>query len=443
MVLTLKTEMKFKQTEIGEIPEDWRVQPFREILVDNIRHGIYKSKEYFGRGVRLLKMGVQYSSDRIGPQEMELVELDDAEINRFKINEGELVFSRTSMMTDGAGKCSIVIKHSGIIVFDGNLLCANLNKLIAHPLFFYYYFNSAIAKQKISEITSGTQSRNISGSNLMKLPITMPIIEEQRAIADVLSCLDSKVELNREMNKTLEEMAQALFKRWFVDFEFPNENGEPYKSSGGKMIKTEQGEIPKGWRLSCLGNIVEVKGGGTPSTTNSSYWENGTISWATPKDLSQLTFPVLLKTNRKITELGLTVISSGLLPSGTLLLSSRAPVGYLAISDIPVAINQGFIAIMCDKEISNLFMLYWCKYNLEKIKGMSNGTTFQEVNKANFRNISIILPPINLIKLFTDKTKLLYAQIVNNEKQTEELTQIRNLLLPRLMSGKIRVPLSN
>ena len=217
-----------------------------------------------------------------------------------------------------------------------------------------------------------------------------PDITTQRRIADILSALDDKIELNRQTNATLEAIAQAIFKEWFVDFNFPGATGE--------MVESELGMIPHGWRVESLGEILEVKGGTTPSTKEERFW-NGEYHWATPKDLSNLSSPILLTTERKITAEGVEQISSGILPAGTLLLSSRAPIGYLAISDIPVSINQGFIAINA-KATSNLFILHWLKENMETIISRANGSTFLEISKTNFREIELVTPDAQIAQMY-------------------------------------------
>jgi type I restriction enzyme S subunit len=174
------------------------------------------------------------------------------------------------------------------------------------------------------------------------LYIRAPLIGEQRAIAHILGTLDDKIENLRKQNETLEAMARALFKAWFVDFEpvrakmegrwqrgqsLPGLPAHLYDLFPDRLVDSELGEIPEGWRLSTIGEEVTVCGGSTPSTKETEYWEGGQHCWATPKDLSALKFPVLLDTDRKITDAGLAKISSGLLPVGTVLLSSRAPIG--------------------------------------------------------------------------------------------------------------------
>jgi type I restriction enzyme S subunit len=151
--------------------------------------------------------------------------------------------------------------------------------------------------------------------------------------------------------------------------------------------------------------------------------------------------PVLIETERQITDAGLGRISSGLLPKRTVLLSSRAPVGYLALADIPTAINQGFIAMVCDKTLPPEFVLNWCAVNIEEVKGRANGTTFLEVSKANFRPIPVVVPNEATLRAFVTLVRPMYDMIAANARQNGTLAQTRDALLPRLMSGGVRVEL--
>jgi type I restriction enzyme S subunit len=277
----------------------------------------------------------------------------------------------------------------------------------------------------INSMDSGSAIPSTTRESFYQLPVKKPPIEEQRRIAEMLSSLDEKIELNLQMNVTLEKIVQAIFKKWFVDFQFPDFDGELVDG------------LPKGWRTARLGEVVEVKGGTTPSTKEAKFWD-GENFWATPKDLSNLQFPVLLNTERKITNEGVKQIGSGILPKGTLLLSSRAPIGYLAIAQIPVSINQGFIAIQ-GLSVSNLFMLYWLKMNMDMVKSRANGSTFQEISKGSFREIEIAIPEQKILKLFDETNEPIFERIVSSEIENQTLTQIRDGLLPKLMSGKIRV----
>ncbi|EQD44448.1 type I restriction-modification system restriction subunit, partial [mine drainage metagenome] len=202
--------------------------------------------------------------------------------------------------------------------------------------------------------------------------------------------------------------------------------------------ESEMGLLPKGWGVKTIREVIEVRGGNTPSTAVPEYWE-GDIAWATPKDLSTLENPVLLTTERKITEEGLRQISSGLLPQGTVLLSSRAPIGYLAIAEDPVAVNQGFVAMICNGPVSNLFMYHWAVANMETIKAHANGSTFLEISKGTFKDLPIAVPPKKVVSAFDRAIAPLRALVVNNARQSRTLAAIRDTLLPKLISGEIRI----
>ena len=275
-----------------------------------------------------------------------------------------------------------------------------------------------------------------------------PDIESQRAIAHILGTLDDKIDLDRRMNETLEATARALFKSWFVDFD-PVRAKAAGRDPGLPKPLTDLfpdsfedsalGEIPKGWAIKSIGDLAEVVGGTTPSTKEPSFWESGTHAWATPKDLSGLSVPVVLDTERRITNAGLSQIGSGLLPAGTVLLSSRAPIGYLAIAELPVAINQGFIAMTPKVGTSNLFLLLWASAAHEVIVSRANGSTFLEISKANFRPIPVVAPSEIVMRAFEERARNLYRRIVENARESRTLMICRDALLPKLLSGELRV----
>jgi type I restriction enzyme, S subunit len=300
-----------------------------------------------------------------------------------------------------------------------------------------------------SAYNSGSAQPSLNRNFIHPIKIKVPPLPEQRAIAHILGTLDDKIELNRRMNETLEGMARAIFKSWFVDFDPVRAKMEGRKPPGldtktadlfpDSFQNSPMEKIPKGWEISTIGEEVKVVGGGTPSTKEPKYWDGGNINWATPKDLSKLSAPILLDTNRRLTELGLSKVSSGLLPIGTVLLSSRAPIGYLAISIIPIAINQGFIAMVCEGTIPNYFALQWTNLNMDLIKANANGTTFQEISKKIFRSLPILVPSEPLLDCFNDIAGPIYEKITSNIHESKILASTRDTLLPKLLSGEIRV----
>jgi type I restriction enzyme S subunit len=282
------------------------------------------------------------------------------------------------------------------------------------------------------------------------MPLRLPPLSEQRRIANILGTLDDKIELNRRMNATLEAISRAIFKSWFVDFD-PVRQKAAGKQPVGMDAQTaalfpdsfedsEIGEVPKGWRVQPISELAEIAGGSTPSTKESQFWEGGVHRWATPKDLSNLSVPVLLDTERRLTVGGVAQISSGLLPIGTVLLSSRAPIGYLAIAEAPVAINQGFIAMKPADGVSNIFLLRWIAASHDEIVSRANGSTFLEISKSNFRPIPAVRPTQDVMNSFHERAFPLFRRVVACERESRTLATLRDTLLPKLLSGEIRIP---
>jgi type I restriction enzyme S subunit len=328
------------------------------------------------------------------------------------------------------------------------LICLRGKPGLLDNRFLRFLMRSDRVQKQLQSRASGTTVLGIKQSELRKIVLILPPFDEQRAIGHILGTLDDKIELNRRMSETLEVMARALFKSWFVDFEPVLANVEvrdldlakPLADlSPTRLVDSELGEIPEGWEVKAIGVVAEIVGGSTPRTERADYWDDGLHHWATPKDLSGLSVPVLLGTERKITDTGLAQISSGLLPVGTVLLSSRAPIGYLAIAEVPVAVNQGFIAMKARPGVSNLFLLRWAEGAHDEILSRANGSTFLEISKANFRSIQLVVPPAAIMAAFDGVARPLYLKVVAQEREARTLAAIREALLPKLVSGELWV----
>jgi type I restriction enzyme S subunit len=312
-----------------------------------------------------------------------------------------------------------------------------------------YLLEAPEYQRKMESDSDGSTIKHIYITRVDKMMIPLPPRKEQEGIVSILGTLDDKIELNRKTNETLEAMAKALFKSWFVDFDpvkakvegrptgLPAEISDLFPDS---FEDSELGEIPIGWRVAPVGDFVECVGGSTPSTNEPEYWDGGEYFWATPKDLSSLSDPFLLDTAKKITADGVQRISSGILPVGTVLLSSRAPVGYVAAACVPVSINQGFIAIKSNDLMSSAYLLNWCLSNVQQFKDRASGTTFAEISKAAFRPIPLLVPSEQVARSFSDKAQALYERVVSNMRQSMLLATTRDALLPKLISGEIRIP---
>jgi type I restriction enzyme, S subunit len=296
---------------------------------------------------------------------------------------------------------------------------------------FYWLLNE---QNYIQNLAVGSVQKNLYISVLEQLEIADRPLREQKAIADILSALDDKIELNNQINKNLEEMAQAIFKSWFIDF-------EPFQD--GEFVESELGLIPKGWEVKQIGNVCTVVGGGTPKTKVAEYWEGGDILWATPSDMTSKNCPVIYNTSRKITQEGLNNSAAKLLPSGSVIMTSRATIGYSAITMKELCTNQGFINVVCNKDISSYYMLFYLKHSKDKIIGLANGSTFLEISRKVFKEIDIVVPPKHILEKFNEIVEPIIQSIYQFEVEIQKLTNLRDTLLPKLMSGEIRVPLEN
>jgi len=277
-----------------------------------------------------------------------------------------------------------------------------------------YYLMSPLGKNELNSFIMGSVQQVLNLKDLKQVKIALPDMGEQKAIAEVLSSLDDKIDLLHRQNQTLEALAETLFRHHFID------------------------NADEGWEEKPLDDLLTVKGGTTPSTKKPEFWD-GDILWTTPRDLSNSSNVFLLDTARKITTEGLSTISSGLLPAGTLLLSSRAPVGYLAFSVYPIAINQGYIAIIDDKVLSKEFIYFWLKTQMDYIKSHANGSTFEEISKTAFKRLTMQLPPEHLRANFQKFVIPKLEKIKQNTFQIRTLETLRDALLPKLMSGTLRV----
>jgi type I restriction enzyme, S subunit len=368
-------------------------------------------------------------------------------LSRHRLKAGDILFARRGVQATGFSAL-VTASQEGWLCGTGAILLRCTGTTI-DPEFLSFLLSAEESVLWLKQHAVGAVMPNLNEGVIRQLPITLPTLAEQKAIAAVLGALDVKIELNRRMNATLEAMARALFQSWFVDFDPVRAKLDGRAPAGldpntaalfsANFQNSEAGHIPNGWTVQPVSEIVDCVGGGTPSTAEPKYWEGGTHHWTTPKDFSSLEAPVLLNTDRKITDAGIAKISSGLLPAGTLLLSSRAPIGYLAIAAMPVAINQGFIALKCNDRASKFFMLNWCQTNMAEIKSRATGTTFAEISKQNFRPIRVVLPPKELMSTFTVKVAALYAQITTNLCQSRTLANLRDTLLPELLSGELSV----
>ena len=317
------------------------------------------------------------------------------------------------------------------------VLRPNLKKII--PNYLKYYLLNPPMLSKIKEnYVSGSAVPRIVLKDFKKMPLKIPPIGKQKAIANILLSLDDKIELNKKINKNLEELTQTLYKRWFVDFEFPNEDGEPYKSSGGEMVESELGLIPKGWEVKSIGEICNIVLGGTPSRKIEEYW-NGDIKWINSGAVNQLR---IIHPSEMITRFGLQKSSTKLMPKKTTVIAiTGATLGAVSLLEIDTCANQSVIGIYQNENVPYSFIYSTIKNSIEDIIGRQTGGAQQHINKNDVNTFKIILPDISTLKSYHCYTDEVFNEIANRLFQNDKLVEIRDTLLPKLMSGEIKVPI--
>lgn len=324
-----------------------------------------------------------------------------------------------------AGK-SCIVK----VPMTTNQACCNLtiNDEVADYEFVYYSLKNDYTT--LASLANGGAQQNLNAQIIKDYVLKMPSLADQRRIASILSSLDRKIELNNKINADLEEMAQAIFKNWFVDF-------EPFKD--GKFVDSELGMIPEGWKVGRLDEIADVVGGSTPSKAKPEYYTQKGIAWLTPKDLSNHPAVYTSRGEIDITKEGYNSTSTKLMPKGTILFTSRAPIGYISIAQNDICTNQGFKSLV-PKKAGTCFLYCFLKYVTPEIENKSTGSTFKEALGSLMKSLKVIMPEQKVFEDFETIVSPLFARIESLEKKSSRLSLLRDTLLPRLMSGELEVP---
>lgn len=424
--------------------DSWRTVRLEEVADDvTVGHVGPMISEYQDSGIPFLR-SLNVEPFRISVEGIRFISPEfNSRLRKSELHPGDVVIVRTGK----PGTCAVIPQSLPVANCSDLVIVRPSKELDARYLM--YYVNSAATGHVAAHLVGAVQQHFNVGS-ARQMQISLPSLPEQRAIAHILGTLDDKIELNRRLNQTLDDFAQTLFKSWFIDFDpvrAKMDGRQPYGMDAetaanfpDRLVNSALGPIPVGWEVKPIGDLVRVVGGSTPSTANPDFWEGGHHLWVTPKDLSGMANPILIDSSRRITDAGVNQISSRLLPVGSVLLSSRAPVGYLAITTEPTAINQGFIGMICDQGVPNYYVLNWACQNLETIKGNAGGTTFAEISKMAFRPIRAIAPQDRVLDAYAKAVTPLYRMIESNVREARTLSELRDTLLPELLSGRIPLP---
>jgi type I restriction enzyme S subunit len=318
------------------------------------------------------------------------------------------------------------------------LLRPKINKVTSEYLL-YAYIAPQFQQTIVSNTIKGATVERIALNKLSSFNIRIPDFDEQKNVAGLLTSIDSKIEINNRINIELESMAKTLYDYWFVQFDFPDKDGKPYKTSGGKMVWNEElkREIPEGWEVDKIGNIFHTSLGGTPSTRVKEYWENGTINWLNSGEIAN--FPII-DSELKITEAAIRNSATDLLPKGSVLLSITRHLRPTILA-IDACANQSVVGIKEKDDYKCYFLYPYLKNEIPRLNTMRSGAQQPHINKEIVDESFIVIPneSSNIMKAFYANVGHLYELIINNTLQNQTLVELRDWLLPMLMNGQVQV----
>lgn len=415
--------MSFRETKLGLIPEHWTID-----VIDNALESII---DYRGKTPKKSDSGIKTLSAK--SVKNGYIDYDSAyciskeTYDKFMVRgfpkKGDIILTTEAPLgyvaklnRDDVGLAQRIITLRG----KSDTL---LNEYLM------YYLMSSIGQYQLQSRASGTTVSGIKQSEFRKVLISLPPLEEQKAIVDILSSLDDKIELNNQMNATLEEMAQALFKRWFVDFEFPNEEGKPYKSSGGEMVESELGMIPKGWDIWSLGNIINLLMGLSPKSDTYNIIGDGAPLLNGAADFNGADIePTKYTTDPK-----------RICKSGDILFCIRGTIGNVTFADREYCLGRGVAAISPRNNYDLGLVYQTVNRKIEQLKLNAKGSVIVGISKDDINNVKLVLGNKDVRIKYNNLFESIYGRVKLNNEQNTELKNIRDSLLPKLMSGEIRV----
>lgn len=380
------------------------------------------------KDIAILKNGKKRPEENFGKYEVYGANGKIGYSNEYLLVSNSIVIGRV-----GANCGSVHFSNKPIWISDNTIGVIPNDTVDSYYL--YYYLKSL----RLNEMASGSAQPLINQSIINSIDLNLISFTEQKKVGHLLRVIDDKLLINRNIINNLKEISQNIFNQWFINFEFLNDQGQPYRLNDGEMIESELGLIPKNWSTGTINDIGSVVGGGTPSKKYDEYYTSNGISWITPKDLSLDKSTYIYKGTIDITELGLKKGSAKILPKNTVLFSSRAPIGYIAIAGQKVTTNQGFKSIVPDKGYSPYYIYHLLHQKLPYIEAAAGGSTFKEISGKGLKEIPIILPPVEVTQKFESIVEAIFLEIQTLEMENKKLEELRDTLLPKLLSGEIKI----
>ena len=355
---------------------------------------------------------------------------------RTKLENGDVVISTVGTI----GRTSIIENATLNYDFQRSVGIIKTNQHRLNNRYLHYYFQLPYVQKRLQYLSKGAIQKCLFISDLKDIDIDIPEnLDDQKRIGDFLGIIDSKIKLNNRINTELESMAKLIYDYWFVQFDFPDENGKPYKSSGGKMVYNDElkREIPEHWNVKALHNFASTASGGTPLRSKKEYYENGKIVWINSGEVNQ---PFIIRGSKYITEMGLKNSSAKVFERGTILMAMYgATAGKVSLMDLKAATNQA----ICGINPINSYYTYFTKFALqdlyEHLVTLSSGSARDNLSQEKIRNLKFPFPKDQILISYHKRMKPIFDLILNNLKENDQLIEVRDWLLPMLMNGQVTI----
>ncbi len=437
----------WEQTTIGEILARWggsiKTGPFGTTL---------KASEYSALGVPLISVKeIGYGDFRVDDKTPRVGKAVTDRLPEYLLQTHDIVFGRKGAVDRAA---LVTSSQEGWFLGSDGIRLRLPKECDAQ--FARYWISSSIIRSWLKQHSTGSTMPSLNQGAIARIPMSLPPLKEQRAISTCLGFLDKKIELNRQMNETLEAMAQAIFRDWFVELGPPRRKLEgatdPITIMGGLVRDPERAQaladlfpaalgddgLPEGWTERAFGAFVEIIGGGTPKTSNESYW-NGSIPWFSVTDTPPKGSIFVDATEKTISDEGLANSSARLARAGTTIISARGTVGNLAMTPHEMTFNQSCYGLQGKGAVGECFVFLAAQNIVERLKGMAHGSVFSTITRSTFDNIQLAYTPDEIFEAFESLAQPLFNKVLGNVKESRTLAATRDLLLPKLMSGEIRL----
>ena len=361
------------------------------------------------------------------------------EIDKCSIGKGMVAITKDSETRDDIGVATYIADDFDNVVLGYHCALIIPNSAVVDGKYLNAFMHTRYIQKYFENNASGSGQRyTLSNDTIGNIPVLLPSIDEQHTIGKVLADIDRKIELNKRINDNLEAMAKQLYDYWFVQFDFPNEEGKPYKSSGGAMVWNDKlkREIPEGWYAENICKIANILSGGTPSKAVDEYWNNGTIPFFGPTDCNGSVFQI--KTADHITQKGLEHCASSLFEEGIVIITARGSIGKLVIVGTPMAMNQSCYALQ-SKEGEYEYLYFLTTQLIDCLKAKGSGSVFKSIIASDIEHSALCIATDNVVSDFCKKVKPMFEKLKANTIEIAELTKQRDELLPLLMNGQATV----